>query len=369
MGSYGRGADWQSLVDLIYTEHVEDPGALMREVFDRYRRVSKFSSAVFLPVDAATGALRAGVSVDCDAQRTAEYLESYLSVDPYMLNGPTPDTMNEVFVFSEVAAGVPGFRRSEFPSFMRTVPYADALAVLLATPAHPVGAVTVHRTARMAEFSARDIHDFAWLARHLAQGIDLRERAANSGPKPGLGLLAVDAEGSILWLNGLARRIVDEARIDPRVLCRMPPGGRRYKTRRGVFHARCEPLGRNSVYVRRGWLAARESLQEAPLHAPAKRPPAVQFPALMVSFTPVSTAVDAAGWLASLDLTPAEKKVAGLLLRGLHYGSMAGALDIEETTVRTHVYRIYGKAGVRTRHEFMARLVALGEGNESNEAV
>lgn len=369
MGSSGRSADWQSLVDLIYTEHAEDPGSLMGEVFGRYRRVSKFSSAAFLPVDAATGALRAGVSVDHDSQHMTEYLERYLSLDPYVINGPTPETMNEVFVFSEVAAGVPGFRLSEFPAFMRKVPYADALAVLLATPAHPVGVVTVHRTERMAEFSARDIHDFAWLTRHLAKGIHLRERAANTGPKPGLGLLAVDAEGNILWLNGLARRIVDEARIDPRVLCRIPPCGRRYKTRRGVFHARCEALGRNSVYVRRGWVAARKSLQEAPLHALGKRPAAAQFPALMVTFTPISTAVDAAGWLASLDLTPAEKKVAGLLLRGLHYGSMAAAIGIEETTVRTHVYKIYGKAGVRTRHEFMAMVVALGEGNESNEAV
>ncbi len=369
MGSSARSTDWQSLVDLIYTEEVDDPCALLREVFRLYRRVSNFSSAVFLPVDAATGALRPGASVDHDPELIAEYLEHYLLLDPYMINGPTPATMNRVFVFTEVAAGVPDFRGSGFPDFMRKLPYADALAVLVATSARPLGVVSVHRKAHMAAFSDRDIHDFGWLTRHLAKGLDLRERAANVGPQAGAGLLVVDAAGNILWLNGLARRIVNEARIEPRALRRLPPEGKQYRTRNGVFRARCEPLGCDSVYVRRGWVVTKKSLQQAPLHVPRKRPPTIQNPALMVSFSPESVAADQVGWLACLNLTPGEMKVARLLLQGLHYGSMAATLGLAETTVRTHVYKIYGKAGVRTRHEFMALHVALAEGPDASEAV
>lgn len=369
MGSFEQSIDWQFLVDLIYTEHFHDTETLMREVLDRFRRVSKFSSAAFLPVDAATGALRTGVSMDHDAQCSVEYLERYLSLDPYMINGPAPDTMNKVFVFSDVAAGVPGFRQSEFRSFMQSVPYADALAALLATPASPVGVVTVHRTSRMAKFSARDIRDFGWLTRHLAKGLDSRERASNLEPKPGLGRLAVDIEGNILWLNGLARKILDEAHIDPRALCRLPPSGGQYKTRGEAFHARHEPLGRNSVYVRRGWIDAGRSLQEAPLHVPRKPPTKQQLPALMITFAPVSTAAGSTGWMASAHLTSTERKVARLLLQGRNYRSIAEFLDVEETTIKTHAYNIYAKAGVRTRHELMAMLVAREQGDESIEAV
>lgn len=367
MGSPARGTDWQSLVDLIYTEHVPDSCTLLREVLGHYRRVASFSSAVFLPVQAATGALRDGVSIDHDPQLITEYLERYMLLDPYMISGPTPATMNRVFVFSEVAAGVPGFRRSGFPDFMRKVPYADALAVLLATPTRPVGVVSVHRKTRVAAFGARDVHDFAWLTRQLARAMDLRERAARPGPDPGTGLVVVDAAGKILWLNRLGRRIVEEACIDPRVLCRSQCDGRQFRTRTGNYCARSELLACDSVYVRRGWVAASKASTQVPLHVPCKRPPGSRLPASMVIFYPVSLTVDPMGSLASLSLTPTEMKVGVLLLQGLHYRQMAAVLGVGETTVRTHVYKIYAKSGVRTRHEFMALQVARAEGPDASD--
>lgn len=53
-------------------------------------------------------------------------------------------------------------------------------------------------------------------------------------------------------------------------------------------------------------------------------------------------------------LTPTEKEVAMLLLKGLSFEEVAGVRDSKEKTVRQHATAIYRKSGLSGRHELAA---------------
>jgi DNA-binding NarL/FixJ family response regulator len=54
------------------------------------------------------------------------------------------------------------------------------------------------------------------------------------------------------------------------------------------------------------------------------------------------------------ELTPAEKAVALLLLKGLSHKEVAGVREVSETTVRQEARAIYRKAGLSGRHDLAA---------------
>lgn len=57
------------------------------------------------------------------------------------------------------------------------------------------------------------------------------------------------------------------------------------------------------------------------------------------------------GW----PLTPAERRVVELLLAGQANRQIAAALFVSENTVQTHLRHVFGKLGVRSRTEILAR--------------
>ncbi len=58
-------------------------------------------------------------------------------------------------------------------------------------------------------------------------------------------------------------------------------------------------------------------------------------------------------------LTPAEARVCALLVQGLGAQDIADALDVADTTVKTHIRRIYDKTGVRRQPELVHLVTAF----------
>lgn len=81
------------------------------------------------------------------------------------------------------------------------------------------------------------------------------------------------------------------------------------------------------------------------------------------SFLPLLFAADeleAAAHTPDALLTPREREVLGLLTRGLTNRQIAEELVVGESTVKTHLVRIYAKLEVEDRHRAVGRAVELG---------
>ena len=63
-----------------------------------------------------------------------------------------------------------------------------------------------------------------------------------------------------------------------------------------------------------------------------------------------------------LDLTNRESEIALLILRGYSNGQIADSLQVEPSTVKSHIRNIFSKCGVTSRKELMRKLRALRAG-------
>lgn len=57
------------------------------------------------------------------------------------------------------------------------------------------------------------------------------------------------------------------------------------------------------------------------------------------------------------EMTPSEKDVAWLIIKGFRFSEIANARGVKETTVRLQASSLYAKAGVSGRSEFVAEII------------
>jgi DNA-binding CsgD family transcriptional regulator len=60
-----------------------------------------------------------------------------------------------------------------------------------------------------------------------------------------------------------------------------------------------------------------------------------------------------AAWAAAMQLTPREREVTELVIRGLRNKEVAAVLDCSELTVRNHLRSVFRKVDVTTRSELV----------------
>ena len=209
------------------------------------------------------------------------------------------------------------------------------------------------------------IRQFARVRRAMATAKALGASFAGLLDNKGLGLIQLDRHGRILEANDRARHILlerDGLRDDKGLLVALHQG-ENDKLQRLLAHA-FPPFGDQgaggSMKITRTEAQAPLALEIHPVPAMEANHCVPQVRALvLVVDLAVRTRVDPDLVAAALGLTPAESRVAVAMASGQTIAGIAHALDCAESTVRTHVKRIYRKQGIHKQTELMRRVLSL----------
>jgi len=214
------------------------------------------------------------------------------------------------------------------------------------------GLVALMRGHDEPDFSDKEIAFVARIGEHLGHGLRdalLREQAA-------AGLTAAAPGVIVLGRDGTVRSLTDQAsfwleRFPPeRGAGLQLPAAVHAVARRALGAGGPHPAGPAIARVRLTsgqWL----TVQAASLRSDDPSPEAIA-----VTLAPASAAELEPLRLALYDLTPREREVVRLLVRGETNDEIARMLWISRYTVKDHVKAVYAKLGVASRAELSAKL-------------
>jgi len=212
---------------------------------------------------------------------------------------------------------------------------------------------------------APHIRQFSRVRRAMAAADALGASLATLLENKRLGLIQLDGRGRILEANDRARDVLlkrDGLRDDRGVLVALHKGENDELQR---LLAQVSPAfgGQGtggSMKITRAGARAPLVLEIHPVQAMTTNQCMRQVRALVLVVDPaLRAAVDPALAGAALGLTPAESRVAVAMASGQTVAGIALALGCAESTVKTHVKRIYRKLGIHKQTELVQRVLSL----------
>ena len=228
----------------------------------------------------------------------------------------------------------------------------DELRAVLGAESGTWGCIVLMRQEGRPDFTGADVRLVASVARLLGEGLRrailLSAQAAPNEPDDAVGLLLLADDGSVASTNVAARRWLAELGAgDPDG--RLPFVVRTVANRArdvaagdaggpATVGARVPTASGHRLLVRGSTMRDGPDAPTAVLLEPARSP----------ELAPLIAAAH--------DLTPREQAVTRLVARGLTTSAIARALHVSPYTVQDHLKSVFGKVGVRTRGELVARL-------------
>ena len=214
------------------------------------------------------------------------------------------------------------------------------------------GSVALVRGEGEPDFSDDEVAFVARIGEHIGHGLRdglLREQAAACGPDRAPGVIVLDGDGSVRSLTEQASFWLEQFPADRGSGLELPAVVYAV-ARRTLTAAGSGPEARPHASVRLvsgGWLT---------VHAAVLRTNRSDENTVAVTLAPAAVAELEALRLALHDLTPREREVTQLLVRGVTNDEIARALWISRYTVKDHVKAIYAKLAVASRAELSAKL-------------
>lgn len=345
---------------LAAAERAGDALELFTRVSAGLRRLVPFDAAVWTATDPETGLVTAPMLVEGlgSRERCAAYWESELLEENVL---PFRDLARAAVPVAglRAATGDLPARSARFRRVLGDQGVDDELRAVLRTGDRPWGAVSLFRMRGGGPaFGQDEIALFAGLSGPLADLLRRYARPSGSAAEPEAsapGLLLFDEHGEATSVNEEARRhlaLLPDGPSSPSALgLRLPIWliGTALQAR-AIAQGRDRGSALTRVRTSDGrWLTCRASC----LSGPGGRPG----PTALV-LEPAAPA-DLAGIVAqSYGLTPREFEIARLVARGLPTAEIATALFISPHTVRGHLKAVFGKTGIGSRGELVARLFA-----------
>jgi DNA-binding CsgD family transcriptional regulator len=243
-------------------------------------------------------------------------------------------------------------RSSRYRRILRSLGFAAELRAVFRAGDAGWGSVALVRGEGELDFSDQEVAFVARISEHIGHGLRdalLRERATTIGPDRAPGVIVLDGDGTVRSLTEQAAFWLEQFPADRGSGLELPAVVHAV-ARRTLTTAGSGPEARPHANVRLaegGWLT---------VHAAPLRTNGSDEHTVAVTLAPAAVAELEALRLALHGLTPREREVAQLLVRGATNDEIARALWISRHTVKDHVKAIYAKLTVASRAELSAKL-------------
>ncbi|HEX2191862.1 MAG TPA: LuxR C-terminal-related transcriptional regulator [Acidimicrobiales bacterium] len=327
--------------------------ALREEVLSRLRQLVPVDAAFFATVDPETLLFSSVLTEEPLGAASALFLDNEFGGD-------------DVNKFSALAGGedpvssldraTSGDRRSSarYTDVMAPLALGDELRVVLVSKGRCWGVMCLHRDDSPSGFTPQELNLVRRLAPHIGEGLRRAlvvhglQRAA-TGPGAGPGVVVLNEDLSVSSMNPQAEHWLGELDVGP------PRGGAELPlpvyaaalALRRVPAQQSAPSTTIRLQTARGeWLAMYAS--------PMSGPSGPQTSLVVEQAGPLQMAsmfLDAHG------LTPAQRRVAALVLQGRSTRQIVNELRISAHTVQEHLGVVFERFGVGSRRELVAALL------------
>jgi DNA-binding CsgD family transcriptional regulator len=330
-----------------------DAASLRDETLARLRRVVPVDAAFFATVDPATILFTSVAVEDPLAGAQALFLENEFGgadVNKFTALAAANDHVRSL----DQATDGRRDRSARYTDVMASLGLGDELRAALVVGGRCWGVLCLHRADSPTGFSAHEIDLVRRLAPHLAEGLRRAVVAlAATMPGPtgrGPGVIVLDEDLSITSTNAEAEEWLAEL-ADPR---RIDLGGGRLPAAIQAVAAQVVHVDLGSPPTATTRLQTRSG-QWLGVHASRLGSTSCGQTAVVVeSARPVELAslyLDAHG------LTPAQSRVAALVLQGRSTRQIVNELKISAHTVQEHLRAVFDKFGIGSRRELVAALL------------
>jgi DNA-binding CsgD family transcriptional regulator len=328
-----------------------DLASFRHEALSRLRTLMSFDAAFFASVDPATMLFTSALAEAPLAAVTPQFLDNEFGqddVNKFAFLATSSDPVGSLDRATKGERSTSG----RYREVLAPLGLGDELRVALTAGNTCWGVLCLHREDSPSGFDSAEIDLVRRLAPHFAVGLRHNVRVvpapddvpSNQGP----GIIILGADGAVISINDRAERILaDVADPDwPTALALPAP----------VYAAVAQVSGRHgeqpavasATRLRRsrgGWIAVHASV----LNNPAGNQVAVVLDA--ADRSEVSSLA-----LAAHGLTPAQCRVAALVLQGRSTRFIVDELHISSNTLQEHLRAVFDKFGVGSRRELVVAL-------------
>jgi DNA-binding CsgD family transcriptional regulator len=273
---------------------------------------------------------------------------------------------DDVNKFQSLAAGAPyvatldeatsGQREHSHRSreIMTPLGLGDELRAALVTPAGCWGYLCLHRADSPHGFTAAEARLIARLVSHLGNGcrqaLTLSRQNAPTAGTPGVIVLHPDL--TVAAITSEAERLLAQIPNQQRDPHRLPPAVYAVAARLRNIDAATGPPGPGAVPTVRV-----PAVDGCWLHLHASHLAGAAGDAIAVIIEPAHPTVMAPLLLSAMGLTPRERDVALLVLRGASTQTIGAELYLSPHTVKDQITSIFDKVGVRSRRDMVAHIL------------
>jgi DNA-binding CsgD family transcriptional regulator len=331
-----------------------DAAQLRLEVLGRLRQIVPVDAAFFATVDPVTLLFTAAVAEDPLGAATPLFLDNEFGHDDVNKFAALAGSVDGVTSLDRATRG----DRSVSPRYreiMAPLGLGDEMRAALVAGQNCWGVLCLHREDSPLGFTDQELRLVQRIAPHLAEGLRRAvtlQPAAGAGSEPGTpGVIVLDANLEVVSISPEAEHWLAEiADLESPRTSELPlaiyAAAARLTRREQMPDPQVAPSVR--VRTRAGrWL----TIHATRLDGPGGRQTGLVFEA-------ASPAQLSSLFLSARGLTPAQMRVAALVLQGHSTRQIVSTLHISANTVQEHLTAVFDKVGVRSRRELAATLLA-----------